>query len=95
MNAENSELLNQHRDKVDQLSDLKFSMSQLMQRFDEENVKKFLNDSVNQMNEKKDRLREQMMECDIEELPGLQEEYLKASLEMNKHLTLLDKAFAY
>lgn len=95
MNEDNSELLNQHRDKVDQLSDLNFSLSQLMQRFDEENVKKFLNDSVNQMNEKKDQLREQMMECDIEELPALQEEYLKASFEMNKHLTLLDKAFAY
>lgn len=95
MNADNSELLENHKLKVDELHDLNFSMSQLRQRFDEENVKKFLNSSVNQMNEKKEQLREKMMECELEELHGLQEEYLKASCVMNKHLTLLDKAFAY
>ena len=93
---ENSqEVIDNYRKQVQIMEDLKGQYGDMSLRYDSENVKKFLQNQVNDLMIKKETIKNQMIECDSDDLATLQEDYLKTSKKFTTYLAILEKAFAY
>lgn len=95
LREENQGNVEEYKESLNELNSMKSTLSNYEMRYDDENVKRFLKDKINQLNIKKEEIRDQMVECDYDDLNGLQDEFLNISTLLAKYITIHEKAFAF
>ena len=91
---DNQGSVEEYKKLLDELNTISETLGNYQARYDDENVKRYLQEKINSLNVKKEELREKMIECEYDELNQLQEEFLETSVLLSKYVTLHEKAFA-
>lgn len=95
LSEDKREVIERFQERLGESESIRSQFEDLSLKYDAENIKKFLQNESNKMMYKKEGLKQKMLECDLDELGDLQEEYLRVNKHMNLYSTLLEKAFAY
>ena len=95
MSEDKKDSIQRFKEKVGEFEAVQTNYNDMKIRYDEENIKKFLQDQINKLMYKKEKIKEQMIECDADSLNNLQDDYLRVTRNMTKYVTLMEKAFVY
>ena len=95
LSEEKKEVIEKFEEKLNEFETVKNNYNDLNMEYDSENIKKFLQNQINKLMYEKEELKQKMLECDVDEIGELQEDHLKASKNLTKYATLMEKAFAY
>lgn len=95
LSEDKCEVIEKFQEKLSESEAINAQFEELNSNYDADNIKKFLQNESNKLTYKKEELNQKMLECEVEELGELQEEYLRVNKTMTRYVTLLEKAFAY